>query len=280
MPKRNAVARYGMRRAVLAAVLAVLAGVGRAPAGHAEMYPLRGRGDPRIRTASYDRNQVYRLQGFVGLQIELVFAPGETFVGLACGDIKALAYAAETNHLFLKPRVASAGTNITVLTTQRQYEFYYTASARRPAQSDPDVVYVLRFQYPGTVAKPARAAVARRLARAPLERPRNWDYWYCGDPELRPVAASDDGVQTRLRFAPRTPLPAVFVLNDDGSESLVDFNVEGDVLVIHRLARRFVLRRGGLTGCIVNEAYTGAGESLKSGTVAPDVHRVLKAVAP
>lgn len=276
--------RYPLASGMMALALVALAPwLGCAAVAHAEVHPLRGRGDARIRTALYDPNQVYRLEGFVGFQIDVEFAPGERFVGLASGDIKALAYAAEKNHLFLKPRAASAGTDITVLTTRRRYEFYYTASAARPAESDPDLVYIVRFEYHGSSIKRARAAhvdVERRLARAPFERAQNRDYWYCGDPQLRPTAAWDDGVETRLRFAARAPLPAIFVRNGDGSESLVDFNVEGDEVVIHRLARRFVLRRGQLRGCVVNKAYTGSGETLKSGTVAPDVERIRKGASP
>ena len=44
----------------------------------------------------------------------------------------------------------------------------------------------------------------------------------------------------------------VFVLNEDGSESLLNFSLdEGDV-ILHRVARRFVVRRGSLAGCVVN----------------------------
>jgi type IV secretion system protein VirB9 len=83
-------------------------------------------------------------------------------------------------------------------------------------------------------------------------------------------------VQTRLSFASQQELPAIFVRNDDGSESLVNFDIEGRELVVQRVARRFTLRRGRLTGCIVNQGFTGMGERLDSGTVAPAVERVTR----
>jgi type IV secretion system protein VirB9 len=250
---------------------------------HAEISPARGRGDARVRTAVYDGDQVYRLHGFVGFQIDLQFERGEAFVGLASGDIEGLSFVAQGNHLFLKPRVASVGTNLTVLTTRRHYYFYYTATASRPDEADPDLIYALRFEYPAasmSAAEAAHRAVEQRLDAAPAARPQNRNYWYCGRSELRPVAASDDGVHTRLRFAAQAELPAIFVSNDDGSESLLNFDIEAGVIVIHRVARRFILRRGALTGCIVNKGYTGMGERLASGTVAPDVERVRKGAAP
>ncbi len=254
-----------------------------AASARAEVFPMRGRGDARIRTAVYDADEVYRLEGFVGFQIDLEFAPGERFVGLASGDIRALSYAAERSHLFLKPRVASTGTNITVLTTRRRYEFYYSATARTAHESDPDLVYVVRFRYRNARRRRERAErqrIERQLDAAPFERAQNLNYWYCGAPQLRPLAASDDGIETRLRFAPQAALPAIFVRNGDRTESLVDFNIDGGVVVIHRVARRFVLRRGGLTGCIVNEGYTGSGARLASGTVSPNVERVRKEPSP
>jgi type IV secretion system protein VirB9 len=95
-----------------------------------------------------------------------------------------------------------------------------------------------------------------------------------------PIAASDDGIHTRLTFAPKRELPALFVKNDDGSESLLNFSVEEGDVIIHRVAARFLVRRGKLTGCIVNKGFAGSGERLESGTVAPDVIRDRKEVRP
>ena len=100
----------------------------------------------------------------------------------------------------------------------------------------------------------------------PVE-PKNIDYWFCGDASLKPTAASDDGMHTRLTFAAKAEQPAIFVLNEDGTESLLNFSMdEGDVIV-HRVARRFILRRGNLAGCIVNKGFAGSGDRLKSNTV-------------
>jgi len=90
------------------------------------------------------------------------------------------------------------------------------------------------------------------------------------------VAAWDDGVRTWFEFGARSELPAIFVRNDDGTESLVNFSIEHSDIVVQRVAHRFVLRRGKLTGCIVNKGFTGGGERMQSGTVSPAVKRVTK----
>jgi type IV secretion system protein VirB9 len=236
-------------------------------------------GDPRIRVAPYAADEVYHLKGYAGYQIDLEFEPGESFVGLGAGDLESLAFAAQDNHLFLKPRATGADTNLTVLTNRRTYHFEYSAGERRPDPQGTDVIYALRFLY---APAPERAAddAERRLAAAAQSRWHNLAYGYRGSPALKPEAAWDDGVQTRLRFSARQELPAVFVRNDDGSESLLNFSIEAGELIVHRVSRTFILRRGHLFGCIVNQGFTGAGERLPSGTLAPDVERATRGAHP
>lgn len=271
----------GRRRRARLAVVSLLAAwwASGAPLARAEIHPMRGSGDARVRTARYDSDEVYRVHGFVGYQIDIEFAPGETFVGLAAGDIEGLSFVARRNHLFLKPRAAAVATNLTILTSRRVYQLDYAATAGPAGETDPELIYVLRFEYPQEPqgsAESVRRVVEEQLHDASAARVRNLDYWYCGAPSLRPASAWDDGVHTHLRFGAHAELPALFVANDDGSESLLNFDVEADEVVIHRIARRFILRRGALAGCIVNRGFKGSGERLDSGTVAPEVRRVRK----
>jgi type IV secretion system protein VirB9 len=250
----------------------------------AEIVPARGSVDGRIRAAPYDSEQVYRLRGYVGYQIDLEFEAGESFVGLGAGDIEGLSYFGQDNHLFLKPKAAKVATNLTVLTNRRRYQIDYTAVPQRPTLDDQDVIFALRFTYtPSTSQAAAEAAtkhIAIALEDASAKRPQNIDFWYCGNPDLRPVAASDDGVHTRLRFAANADLPAIFVRNADGSESLLNFSMDAGDLIVHRVARQFILRRGKLTGCVVNKGFSGSGLRLDSGTVAPEVERQVPGALP
>jgi type IV secretion system protein VirB9 len=262
------------RRARCGALLVALC----VPCALGATVPERGATDSRIRLALYAADEVYRLRGFVGYQIDLEFEAGESFVGLGAGDLESLTFAAQGNHLFLKPRAAGVDTNLTVLTSRRAYHFDYSVSERRGDADVDDVIYVLRFTYPPPPAKESDAALAHALASAGA--PRNLDYWYCGSPELKPIAAADDGVQTRLSFGPLQELPAIFLRNADGSESLVNFTVEGADVIVHRVSRRLSVRRGELTGCIVNAAFDRAGGHASSGTVTPAVERVTRSPHP
>jgi type IV secretion system protein VirB9 len=250
----------------------------------AESLPSPGTVDSRIRTAAYNPEQVYRLYGFVGYAIELIFEDGENFAGEGGGDLDGITFGWHSNHLILKPKAATVGTNLVIYTDRRAYRFEYSATDRAPDATTDEIMFAVRFTYPpapGAHAGPTPAEQAQiELARASEDRPRNLDYWYCGSPTIKPIAASDDGVRTRLTFGAKAELPAVFLSNADGSESLLNFSIEDGDVVIHRVAARFILRRGKLTGCVVNKAFSGGGERLKSGTIAPDVERERKGVQP
>jgi type IV secretion system protein VirB9 len=235
--------------------------------------------DGRLRALTYNAGQVYRLHGYVGYQVDLEFEAGESFVGLGAGDVEGISFASQANHLFLKPRAPRVRTNLTVLTTRRSYHFEYeVASAAGPDPHDPDLVYGLRFLY--APVAPSEDVAAHALEAPAGDAPANRDYWFCGSPTLQPLAAFDDGVHTHLRFNPRNEMPAIFVQNEDGSESLLNFNVQSGEVVIHRVANRFVLRRGKLQGCVVNRSFTGSGHELQSGTVATDVERATRGPVP
>ena len=274
-PLRHLARRQG-GPAMVFAVACVLLSIVAAPSARADWVPAPGRGDPKIRIAPYSRNRVYRLYGYVGYQIDIEFAPGERFKGLAAGDIEGIGFKADGRHLFLKPRVPRLRTNLTVLTNRRSYEFDYSVSPRTPDSAVRQVIYALRFTYPQPpviAVQHARQRIATDLARGPAVR-RNFDYWYCGSPSLKPEAVWDNGVQTWIRFGARQALPAIFVLGAEGNESLVNISIHRGDVVVQRVVKRLTLRRGKLTGCIVNGSFYGSGVRMKSGTVSPRVDRI------
>src|ERR1700685_576976 len=140
---------------------AIMAAILFSQAVRAETMPAKGGVDSRSRIAAYHGSEVYKLRGFVGYQIDLEFEPGETFVGLGSGDLEGLAFVGQENHLFLKPKAAKVATNLTVLTSQRHYQFDYSASSQRPGEDD--LIYALRFTYAPSTAKFAAEAAAKRL---------------------------------------------------------------------------------------------------------------------
>jgi type IV secretion system protein VirB9 len=249
-------------------------------AAFADTTPSAGPTDTRIRTAIYKSDDVLRLTGQVGFQIDLEFAPDEKFIGMAAGDMEGITFETNANHLFLKPKAPRLSTNLTILTDRHSYHLDYHTGARGADPRLDPIIYAVRFVYSDDEAREKAAALRSQndtqrmdAAFGASHQPLNLDYAYCGPKNLKPDSASDDGIQTRLAFGSRTELPAIFVRNDDQTESLVNFTVSGDAILIHRIARQFILRRGHLVGCVVNRHFDGAGERLPTGTTAPTVTR-------
>jgi type IV secretion system protein VirB9 len=255
-------------------------------AAHAATTPTPGQADARVRVVAYNPDDVVELHGYTGYQIHIEWAPGEEFVDLGAGSTDGIQIGVDENHFFIKPKHDHVRTDITVITTRHTYHFdYFVSGAPTHTRGADAPVYSIRFTYPQDDAARAaeqaeRRQAEQRIADAAARRPRNTDYWFCGSPALQPLSAFDDGIETHLRFAPNAELPAIFLLNDDDSESLLNFNVQNDELVLHRVARRFVLRRGGLIGCMVNKSFEGGTEHPKGNTVSAALERQTKGAVP
>ena len=243
--------------------------------GLAAQHEVTQAADARLWTVRYDPDSVLSITALVGYHIDFEFAPNETFVNLGAGDTATVDVGAEGNHLFLKPKAVTRGTNLTVVTNRHTYHLDYRVERRREDVLPSEWVYAIRFTYP--TPPPVLAPPPVDLTNPST---RNTNYWICGDSSLAPTAAADDGVHTRLTFAPRTELPAVFVKSTDGAESLVNFHVEDGVVVIHRIAQKFVLRRGRLVACVENRAFDQNGVALSSGTVSPEAVRATREEGP
>jgi type IV secretion system protein VirB9 len=259
-----------MRRGLVAAAIGVLL---------TKAAPADPQSDPRLRIVDYRPTLVLPLTAFVGYHVHFEFAPGEYFVNLGAGDTSSVDVGAEGNHLLLKPKQPSAGTNLTILTNRRAYIVDYRALARPPHPDE--AVYSIVFRYVDDQHQAAKSSSESSQPDGRLGEPRpelNTAYWYCGSPSLRPVAAVDDGLQLRLTFAPRTEFPAVFVAEPDGEETVVNTHIEHDSVVVQRLAERLVLRRGLEVGCVVDRNTRRSERRAATGTVDPGIDRETREV--
>ena len=256
--------------------------------------PRPGAADPRIRTIDYDPQQVVRLVGTFRTATQVVFAADETILHVALGDTSGWEVAPEANVLFVKPAARGAPTNL-IVTTQRagratrHYTFELATRSGPTSRNAPDTYFVVQFRYPADAAAElqqvlsaeARALEGRivqlKLDRGVLEGPRNLAYDLQGSAAIAPSEVSDNGRFTVLRFPGAQAIPAVYVVNPDGTEALAPFDVRGEFLVVHRIAAQLRLRRGRDVLCIHNGAYQAAGAPTGAATAAPDVERTLTA---
>ena len=101
----------------------------------------------------------------------------------------------------------------------------------------------------------------------------NERYAAIGPRDLEPLFVKDNGVSTFLKFGANQPLPAVFYIAPDGSETRVNHSMQDDVMILHRVGQRFVLRYNEQALCVVNLNYAPRAETPANKTVAPDVNR-------
>lgn len=269
----------------MALLLAGVLSVG-ALAAHAVETPRPGKADARVRTIDYDPQQVVHVAGVYRTATEILFAEDETILHVAVGDATAWDVAAERDILFIKPKAGHGLTNLIVTTarangTTRNYTFELSTQARAEQAS----LFVLRFRYPEddkartltALSAEEQALLAKltalKLDRGVVEGARNLAYQVQGAVALQPSEVSDNGRFTLLRFPAGQAIPAIYEVTPDGTESLVPFDMRGEFVVIHDVARQFRLRRGRDVLCIYNAGPATYGADLGTHTASPDVDR-------
>jgi len=231
------------RRAAFALALALLA----APASAVTPHP--GDGDPRIHVVMYDPSEVVELHGVLGYQLSLEFDPQERIENVAIGD--SLGWQVTPNRkanlLFLKPMAKRPDTNMSVVTNLRRYNFQLSVRGKPAGRATP---YSVRFQYP----EPVMAMVAPSPAPPP-PIDRNHAYSYQGSTKTLPDRLFDDGEATFFVFREQEDLPAIFSVEPDGGEAVVNSHMRDGYIVVDRIAPGFVLRRGGEVTRVYNDGY-------------------------
>lgn len=206
--------------------------------------PRPGSADSRIKTFTYHETEVYQLKGHYGFSTVIEFSPRERIETVSMGDSEAwqvLPTKSRPNILLIKPLEENAQTNMTVMTTKRIYTFDLTAS-KAVSHRSPELAFRIRFVYPEeTDLELANFGSMTSAHYDPLQGTDgsdwNFDYSYSGDKRLRPKRAFDDGVFTYFQFEDFEVMPAIFAVDEKGNESLVNYNIQGDYLVVTGLER-------------------------------------------
>lgn len=232
--------------------------------------------DQRIRNTQYDPTDVIAVNTTPGVATHIVLADDEQFVMHAFGDAAAYEFQQVGKHLLLKPIARQADTNLIVITDKRNYAFML----RYADQAKGNAVYRVELNYPDIELARSAALNQQTQIEQALQRTGvaiNWQsYTMSGDKSLAPVNAWDDGAQTWLRFAPGQDLPAVYFVDPDGNEVIANRHMaDPHTIVLHRIAAKWHLRLGEQVLAIHNESANQA-RSLSTGTVSPDVQRVIR----
>jgi type IV secretion system protein VirB9 len=219
-----------------------------------EIKPRRMAYDSRIATYVYKQDSLYLYTGYFQFQSHIQFDVGETIKTISMGDTTGWEMVPSGNRLFLKPQSSRAKTNMTLITNKRLYHFNLDA---KKAESiyDKDLIIEARFIYPSDESE--LDFIAEVNSDLPdMNRPEkyNFNYTFNGPDKIAPVKVFDDGQFTYFEFSRNnTKLPAIFQVDSDGYEGLVNFRSVGDYIVVESLSSLFTLRYGTDTVCVFNE---------------------------
>src|SRR5262249_948407 len=158
----------------------------------------------------------------------------------------------------VKPLVAKAATNMTVVTDKHTYLFDLVArAAAKP-------VYVLRFAYPDEPGKDdgerlAQGPNAAELAAASdpyaVADPAHLNFAWAspGDANLLPTRMYDDGDATFLPWPADRSVPAILIKDAKGTEGPVNYAVRGTAIVVEGVPREIILRSGENVATLINQ---------------------------
>ena len=202
--------------------------------------------DGRVKLLTYSPNQVYKLIAYDGYQIDIQIEGSEEIKTIAAGDSIGWQIVGSGQHVFIKPMAEGARTNLSLVTSKRTYVFDLVA---RPSSHHEDITYLIRFRYP---ENDAMASIVQ--SATDKDGPSfNLSYKVAGSKSVEPLHVFDDGQFTYFEFDPTRELPAIFVVGANGKESLINYRIEGQYVVVERLGDFYTMRNGKETATAINQ---------------------------
>jgi len=234
--------------------------------------------DNRVKNIVYNENDVISLKGYYGYQTTISFAPYEKIQNISIGDSVSWQVVPNKagNILFVKPIDELASTNMTVITDRRIYNFELTAGLAGGIR-DSGITFLLKFIYPSESVmdysgefsssssstsfdsqRPyAPKSEIRETAISSVGAPKdlNFEYSFKGEDELAPSTVFDNGEFTYFKFRDMADLPAIFEVDRDRNESIVNYHLEDGYMVLESVGRQFTLRHGEDEACVFNDKF-------------------------
>lgn len=176
--------------------------------------------------------------------------------------------------VIVKPKACDVTTNLVLSTDRRIYDLDLDSPSCPAHATNPKRAYTrhIRFSYPnesnGTTGSPAPESTLAEIADSVPQKPDEsanhsdtaWNTRYRVVPDSRrpfgllgskhvafpwqPMRIADDGAHVYVSLPPlarKYPLPVLYALEDDGSRTMVNYNLRDTIIVTDRVFRRGVL---------------------------------------
>ena len=192
--------------------------------------------DSRITLTKYNPENVIRVRTQIGISTLIQFEKGEHIsapdAGMGIGDAEAWGIDVRGNNIFLKPIAEKPDTNLIVTTSKgRTYSFQLITSKW------PHYVVKLAYDKPTTSKE-------QKFDIPCFDGDANFRYGKWGDGAIAPSYMWDDGRFTCLKFTKNAELPVAYQVASDGSESLINYHIEKDTMILQGISKEFRLRLG------------------------------------
>lgn len=254
--------------------------------------------DPRLKEVRYDPHSVVTVPVKRGVVTHIVLDASEgitevgTGLGSDCSKAEAswcVAAQPGGRNIFVKPKsTARASNNLAVVTDKHVYALRFVVLADADSRQ-PIYRLAIKVPPPRVTARPAAPPVAlpqgpreaemiaERLSVSPAVVNSNYSIAE-GDAseDVVPALVFDDGRFTYFRFPNNREVPAVFHVLADGSETLVNTRMEGDLLVADRVSRQLMLRAGAALVGVWNDAFDVDGIPPSGSTTVDGVERIVR----
>jgi type IV secretion system protein VirB9 len=267
--------------------------------------------DPRIRELAFDAASVVTIAAKPGVTTMVQFAPDEHVKSVATGqaancsetaDPWCVSWPANAGFVFVRPKTrARLPLALAVVTDRHVYSLVFeplAARAARPAifrlsftypqpkSAQPKSIVTAREERSQEAEKPIAMArplvsgpelVAERLRSEALPVNANYTIAYGRNSEdLQPAMVFDDGRFTYIKWPGNREIPAIFEIRTDGSEMVANTRMQGELIVVDRIARGLMLRSGSAVASIKNESFESEGLAPVGGTTVPGVERAMR----
>lgn len=208
----------------------------------------------RIITYNFSPDIIFRILTLPELHTHIQLGVDEGVVELpTIGDSAQWRVTGGPRNLYVKPLRNNLETSMTLITNKRTYQFQLVSGS-----NNGDVYQKVSFLYPDRdqevkLRKEAEAgaieAEKTRLADqivASHTDPTSLDFGYAieGDASFRPSTVYTNGRFTFLVMPNTQDSPAVFLMDEEGNPSLINWQVKGQMIVVERMAQRLLLKLG------------------------------------
>ena len=211
--------------------------------------------DRRLGVIVYSPYDVHRFTGYYGYQSSIIFAEDETIDQIVMGDSIPWQMVPSGNRLFLKPIDQDATTNLTLITNKRVYYFELYAEEAQDINQD-GLMFAVKFLYADEDEAATTAAIGGNSGPDITDKSLyNFNYTMSGPDIVSPIKIFDDGKFTYFEFKDKgAALPAIFYVNSNGTEGIINYRINGDYVVVESIRERFTLRHDNDVVCVFNEA--------------------------